>query len=160
MINLAGKKDCDETIREELRMAGIPIIELNSSMNSEVPASVIGYLNGFKFKRAWYYWMVDGYMPLEYARQMYDCYKDLNIRVAGHCGNPEPEGWCKPKGYHEKCKPIVDKLLDEQIDMEECNRLCNEIRKQGEQYIDNYHIDTQEGLRAFAEIIKNNNIIS
>jgi hypothetical protein len=160
MINLAGDKKCDEIIREELKIAGIPIIELNSSMNSEVPASVIGYINGFKFKRAWYYWMVEGYMPLEYARQMYDKYKDLDIRVSGHCMNPAPEEWCEPKGWFDKCKPIVDRYLNEQITYEECNELCNEIKNQGDQYITHYHIDTQEGLCRFSETIIYNNIVS
>ena len=161
MINLAGNKECDKTIREELSQANIPIIELGAKMEREVPSSVIGLLNGFKFIRAWYYWMVFGDMPLEYAKDIYSKYKDLNIRVAGHCGNPPPEEWCEPKDWREKCKPTVDRyILTKEISMDECNKLCNEIRNQGEQFIKTYHVDTQEGLNKLAETIINNNIFA
>lgn len=84
----------------------------------------------------------------------------MNIRVAGHCGNPPPEEWCEPKNYYEKCKPIVDKIFKKEITFDESNKICNEIRKQGDQFVISYHIDTQEGLLRFAEIIKKYNIMS
>jgi hypothetical protein len=159
MVNLAGDKNCDKTIREELQIANIPIIELGAATNREVPSSVIGVLNGFKFVRGWRYWMVYGDMPLDDAKYIYDMYKDLNIRVAGHCMNPPPEEWCEPKEWMEKCKPIVDRcLIKKEISMDECNRLCKEIRKQDDQFIFTYHIDTQLGLCKLAETIKQRNI--
>ena len=46
------------------------------------------------------------------------------------------------------------------ITIDELERLCKEIDKQGKQVIDTYHIDTQFGLCKFAEVIKKNNIQS
>lgn len=158
MINLAGDKACDEKIREELNLAGVEIANIGK-MDREVPASIIGKCNNFIFSRAWSYWVVTGYMPLKYAKEIYEKYKDLNIRVAGHCGNPPPEDWCEPKNWQIKCKPYIDKLYNKEITYEECDKHCNEISKQGEQFIAHYHIDSQEGLNRFAEIINENNII-
>jgi hypothetical protein len=87
MKNLAGNKLCDAYIIEELCLAGIPIVYSNDISDSEVSYSCTGELNGFRFQRAWYYWVVIGNMPLLYAKELYDNYKDLNIRVIGHCGN-------------------------------------------------------------------------
>lgn len=158
MINLAGDKGCDVIIIGELDLAGIPFVELNERRNSEVPAKYIGNLNGFTFIRAWYYWVVGGYMPLLYAKELYEKYKDLNIRVAGHCGNPPPEEWCEPRDYDKKCKIYFDKWRNKELTLDEVNNKCNEIRQQGDQFITNYHIDSQEGLLRFAEIIKQYNI--
>jgi len=158
MINLAGKTDCDKTVREELMIAKIPIIDLGASMNREVPASLIGYLNGFKFIRGWYYWMVSGYMPLEHAKYLYQNYKDLNIRVAGHCENPPPEEWSECKDYDEKTKPIFDDYINEKISYDDANAKGLEIRRLGDQFITHYHIDTQLGLCEFAGAIIRNNI--
>lgn len=158
MINLAGVETCNETIRKELETAGVEVVEVGE-MDREVPASIIGKCNNFIFSRAWYYWVVTGYMPLQYAKEIYEKYKDLNIRVAGHCGNPPPEEWCEPKDYHEKCKVHFDKFWKKEITSEQCNEICNDIRKQGDQFVTHYHIDTQEGLNRFVEIIKTNNII-
>lgn len=158
MNNLAGNKDCDKTIREELQIANIPIIELGAKMDREVPASCIGYLNGFKFIRAWYYWMVTGYMPLEHAKFLYENYKDLNIRVAGHCGNPPPEEWCESKDYSAKTQGYLKQYFNKEISYEEANEKCKEIQKQGDQFVVSYHIDTQLGLCKFAETIIKNNI--
>lgn len=158
MINLAGVKICNETIEKELKTAGIEIVRVGR-MDNEVPSSILGKCNNFIFRRAWYYWIVTGYMPLQYAEELYAKYKVLDIRVVGHCGNPPPKDWCEPRNFREKCKPFVDRYLNKEITAEEVDKLCNEIRKQGEQFITHYDIDTQEGLNRFVEIVKNNNII-
>ena len=157
MKNLAGVSTCDITIREELTEAGVEIIEIAKG-NTEVPYTVIGKLNGFLFQRGWYYWVVSGLMPLQYAKEMYYKHKDLSIRVSGHCGNPPPEEWCQPKDYQEMCKPVVEKYYSQEMTTEDCDAICNEIRKRGKQYITHYHIDTQEGLNEFARIVKENNV--
>ena len=159
MINVAGNKDCDKYIKEELSIAGIPIIELLNNMNSEVSASIIGHLNGFTFQRAWYYWIIKGYMPLQYANELYEKYNDLNIRVAGNSKDTLPEEWSESKDYKNKTKAIVNKLFAKEITYDEAEQKCEEIRKQGNQFVESYHIDTQEGLLRFAEIIKQYNII-
>lgn len=160
MKNLAGNHNCDECIKDELLSADIPIIELGASLSSEVPASIIGYLNGFTFKRAWYYWVVDGNMPLEWARYLYDNYKDLNIRVAGNCTNPPPEEWAEPKDFQNKIKPICDEWLQHKISSAKCNTECDKIRLQGDQFVTLYHIDTQAGLCKFVKVIRDNKIKS
>lgn len=159
MINLAGNIKCDKTIKEELRTAGIPYIELIGRLDSEVPASVIGYFNGFLFQRAWYYWIVKGYMPLEYANELYDKYKELNIRVSGEDGIIEPSQRSESREYEKECKKLANKYLKKEISLDEVNRRADKIKKQGKQFVTSYHIDTQEGLLRFAEIIKKYNII-
>jgi len=159
MVNLAGVKTCDETILQELKEAGIKPIMVGKREHREVPSEYIGVCNDFIFNRAWYYWVVSGYMPLEHAKEMYAKYKDLNIRVAGHCGNPPPEEWCEPKDYHDKCKPHSDKFWAKEITADELNEICTEIREQGEQFVTHYHIDTQEGLNRFVETVRSNCII-
>lgn len=162
MENLARHEydaDADKKVKEELQTAGVPVIRLGL-MDSEVKTHYIGILNGFVFVRAWYYWVVRGYMPLEYAQYLYTNYKDLNIRVAGHCGNPTPEEWAKNKDYNKLIKPYLDKLIAEEINYEEFKQINAQIIAQGEQAIDMYHIDTQAGLNKFVEVIKSNNIHS
>jgi len=159
MNNLAGVKTCDEAIKQELKEAGIKAVNVGRRENREVPSEYIGIFNNFVFSRAWCYWIVTGYMPLKYAQHIYKNYKDLNIRVAGHCGNPPPEEWCEPKDMNELCNPIANDYLSHKISSEECHAKCNAIRSQGEQFVTNYHVDTQEGLNRFVETVKNNGII-
>ena len=157
MVNLAGVNGCDNTIRKELTEAGIEILEIHKG-NTEVPYSVIGHLNGFEFRRGWYYWMVSGLMPLQHAKEMYYKHKDLNIRASGHCGNPPPEEWCEPKDYKEMCKPFVDRVYSKELTWDECDAICKEIRRYGKQYVTHYHIDTQDGLNEFARMVRENSI--
>lgn len=160
MENLARHNfdsEADNKVKEELQIAGIPAVRVGR-IDNEVKTYYIGILNGFVFIRAWSYWIVRGYMPLEHAQYLYDNYKELNIRVCGHCGNLSPQKWSKNKETSKLFKPYVDKMLDGEITREELNKIYEEIKSQGEQVIDMYHIDTQLGLCKFAEVIKNNNI--
>ena len=91
MINLAGNKECDRTIRDELTRAGIEIVDVPKDFKSEVPATIMGGLSEYKFERAWYYWIVSGPVPLEMAKKLYEHPEGRkNIRVGGHCGWPAP----------------------------------------------------------------------
>lgn len=160
MDNLARSKydpEADKKVKEELLIANIPVLELGV-MDKEVKTKYIGILNGFVFQRAWYYWVVKGNMPLNFAEQLYEKYKGLNIRVAGHCGNPAPEEWACNKDYDKLSKPYVDKFLNDEISMEELNKISKDLWKQGEQVINMYHVDTQLGLCKLAEMIRENNI--
>jgi len=159
MINLAGVKTCDETIKQELETAGIELVWISKRERSEVPSEYIGKCNNFIFTRAWTYWVITGYMPLKYAKEMYANFKDLGIRVAGHCGNPPPEEWCECKDYSKKTKDYFDAYLNKELTSEEFNSKCLEVREQNEQFVTHYHIDTQEGLNKFVEIVKKYNII-
>jgi hypothetical protein len=52
MKNLAGVKDCDISIRKELEEAGIEFHEFSNEMGGEVPSKIVGFLDGWTFKRA------------------------------------------------------------------------------------------------------------
>ena len=95
MINLAGVYSCDEFIRGELAQAKIDIITVPiDTRQYEVPFTLKGELGPFKFYRAWYYWVVNGPMPLAMANRIYDDPNGrLDVRVAGHCGCPPPNEW-------------------------------------------------------------------
>lgn len=159
MINLAGIKTCDEQILIEMREAGVERVNIGKRERAEVPSEYIGKCNNFIFSRAWCYWIVTGYMPLKYAQEMYKNFKDLNIRVAGHCGNPPPEEWCTPRDYRNRKQPYLERYLRKEITKAEFDAKCNEFRMQGDQCITCYHMDTQEGLNKFVEIVKKYNII-
>ncbi len=156
MINLAGIEECDVTIRIELEKAGIDIYNIKEPGRSEVPYTLYGGLGGkpldeegqgfmdrhgimvdtmkgfvsFTFERAWYYWVVKGYVPLDIAVEMYENPNGRkDIRVAGHCGCPHPADW---KVRYKVC---------------------------GMNVVDSYHIDTQEGLNYFVETLKKHNLV-
>lgn len=162
MDNLARREydpEADKKVREELQLAGIPVVRVGLIEN-EVKTYYIGILNGFVFIRAWYYWIVKGNMPLEHAQYLYNNYKDLDIRVAGHAGNPPPEEWSKNINYRKLMEPHTRKFFDKEITSDELTEISKEIAAQGEQVVDVYHIDTQLGLNKFVEVIKSNNIVS
>ncbi len=96
MINLAGDSDCDAQIIRELREAGIEMAILPAPVNREVSYSVVGRLGDFHFKRAWYYWVVNGPVPLDVALELYSHpIGRKDVRVTGHCGCPPPEDWAR-----------------------------------------------------------------
>lgn len=160
MINLAGDLNCDETIREELMEAGIQIGHVNRMTDKEVPASLIGILNGFKFVRGWRYWVVTGDMPLSEADYIYSHYTDLMIRCAGDCGNPPPSMWAQPKDRDEYFIGLISQIEDNKLTTDEAKKLYEEYKKNNDLFIKSYHIDTMEGLKTLANIIRNHNIIS
>lgn len=156
MKNLAGVEDCDIYISEELEKAGIDIYNIKEPDRSEVPYTLYGGLGGklldeegqgfmerhgvavdsmksfvsFTFERAWYYWVVDGYVPLDIAVEMYENPNGKkDIRVAGHCACPHPAEWTVK---HKVC---------------------------GMDVVGGYHIDTQEGLNYFVETLKKHKLV-
>lgn len=130
MQNLAGKADCDVQIKRELERARIDIVALPSRLDAEVPASVVGRLGRFRFRRAWYYWMVAGPVPLPVAQELYaDPVGIEDVRVAGHCGCPPPE------------KPWLRNGPGDQ------------------QFVMSYHIDSEVGLRLFADTLKKHGLV-
>jgi len=80
MRNLAGKRDCDLYITKELNKASIPIVAMDLR-KAEVSASVGGRLGSFVFDRRWYYWAVNGLVPLYVAKKMY-CHRCVGVVVA------------------------------------------------------------------------------
>ncbi|MDD5650456.1 MAG: hypothetical protein PHF86_08590 [Candidatus Nanoarchaeia archaeon] len=93
--NLAGDVFCDYFIEMELKLVGIPV-ETVGLGNTEVPFTKFGFIEQgpFIFKRAWYYWVVNGPVPLDVANDLYaDPVGAKDVRVVGHCGCPAPEQW-------------------------------------------------------------------
>ena len=162
MKNLAGVPECDDYIRVELEKARIAVVPCELTRN-EVPYRLTGQLGSFTFRRAWYYWVANGPMPLELAQELYDDpIGKTDIRVAGHCGCPAPEGWVTyltPDGYElvkESERPDFERCFkDTMVELMEKQKLrfSDDRARDGKPVIDCYHIDTQEGLRLFADMI-------
>lgn len=164
MKNLAGNRQCDATIRQELQEADIQIVQHPQPLRQEVPASLTGILtlNGqdaFKFTRAWYYWVVSGDVPLDVAREMYvDEIGRQDVRVAGYAGNDEPENWAFPKG------DVIAEYLQEKglesVNYGELAKLCNSGEITGTRFVGTYHIDSQEGLNLFVATMRKHGLAS
>jgi len=163
MINLAGKKDCDTFIAEELKIAKIELVHIPRS-TKEVAASITGKLGEFTFHRAWYYWVAQGPMPLSAARELHahpDAQK--TVRVAGHCGCPPPEApwitWRDHEGNEivpMNQKAQIDKFIEKgHIKPEQMKgRRFDEHPENFQGFIESYHIDSQLGLCLFADKIR------
>lgn len=96
MLNLAGQTTghANAYIEDELTEAHIHMLKTHVS-KGEVRASIVGSHGLFEFVRAWSYWIVKGPVPIDIAWEMYcDPRGKDDVRVAGHCGCPEPiEPW-------------------------------------------------------------------
>jgi len=164
MINLAGVRECDVHMRSELVQAGVPIIDIPRE-NSEVPYTVMGKLGKYEFRRAWYYWMVNGNVPLEAAQEMYaDPIGKKDVRVAGHCGCPPPEEWTrwyttdgklvvKTKELPEYRK-FIDKGIFKESVLDDLVFTDDPQSVGALGFIEHYHIDSQEGLNLYVATIK------
>lgn len=179
MINLARhkptKQEIDETTaitKAELVAAGITPMPLHEKDRGEVPSSVQGKYKGFEFRRAWYYWTVEGLVPLGVALEMHknpNAVKD--VRVNGHCCRPEPGA---PGGNAVEYDLETEKIV---VDDEEWKRGLDILKDdvfqmmwQGghvprsqagpkrARYIVSYHIDTQEGLNCFMDYIRKHSV--
>ena len=175
MKNLAGDKDCDKIIREELFIAKIPVY--TEEAEGEVPYSAIGKIGRWTLRRAWYYWEAsvenknEG-LPLEAAMKLHNSYHPSmkiignSVRSGGHCGCPSPDDFGAGPDYNEELndrllklgyKEEYSKLLEMSyipITVGEVSKLCNEGKLDVKRYVDCYHIDDQVGLNEFANLIK------
>lgn len=164
MKNLAGVLECDDFIRIELEKARIQIVQ-GERVDHEVAYSITGQLGNFHFRRAWYYWVATGPVPLAIAKELYaDPIGKTDIRVAGHCACPPPEEWIDyidadgytlvPQNqYDDFLKCFHDDFRIREIMEEQKSRFSDNLERDGKAYVTSYHIDTQEGLRLFADLI-------
>jgi len=91
--NMAGVETCDEVLEKELLEAGIEVLMLPFSLNQEVPAKIIGGVDKWSFKRAWYYWVAEGPgISVEDATDLFNTHGQ-EVRTDGHCGCPSPKEW-------------------------------------------------------------------
>src|SRR5690348_7300116 len=138
MRNLAGKDDADEAIYNELALAGVDMVRVPRA-HPEVPYTIEGRLGPFAFRRAWYYWVVSGLMPVEVASQIYSNPVGRRyVRAAGHGCCVDPVEWAQPQ-------IIGEYTLDWSEGAESAKAQFEALPRTTERYIDVYHIDSQEG---------------
>jgi hypothetical protein len=163
VINLAGNKESDTIIKQELLIAKIPIITGVENKHTEVPQTLIGVMGGwyaepdvlegilpskpvemyydyyrFVFVRAWYYWTVKGAVPMVVAQELYNNeYGKTDIRADGHCGCPSPDRHSEYGRYYHAYP--YDGVLAKESDYLSVN---------------SYHIDSQIGLCIFVDTLR------
>jgi hypothetical protein len=176
MKNLAGDKNADEFIKEELYLAGIEAIPEKS--DGEVPYTIIGRIGHWKFYRAWYYWIAraefrtDG-LPVKAALELYNTKNPVNGEILGHEIRSGGAAGCIPPDDYI-AQPVYNEELDNQLlDLgykKEYSEILGreyisinlgevaELSKAGKitvpRFVDCYHIDTQVGLTEFAKFLK------
>lgn len=101
--------ETDKILAAELDAAGIthkPEEESTIRLitkRSEVETGIMGFWNGWKFERAWTYWVCTGPgIPLKEAELLHAKFGKV-VRVDGHCGCPSPREWFHGLGcghYH------------------------------------------------------------
>ena len=102
--NRAGDHpDTDAILEAELRAAGISLASDGQNLSDtlrailrqssgEVKTSGIGYMHGWEFRRAWYYWICSGPgIELEAAERLHATHGHT-VRVGGGAGDP-PGDW-------------------------------------------------------------------
>ena len=183
MKNLAGVKDADKYILEELYLAGIEAVKIETT-SGEVPYAFIGKIGRWKLERRWYYWSVfvdksEKGLPLDKAEILYikkhptDETVTLGqiIRAGGDCTCPSPkESYVAQPKYNAEfiaeCKSIgtptrslksmgigEDETEYPDLNVGEIAKLCLEGKIKAERYVDIYHIDEQIGLNEFASFL-------
>lgn len=166
MKNLAGVKEADESIQEELYIAGINIVKGEQS-KGEVQYSIRGKLRDWNFSRAWYYWVAsapDGKgLPLEVATELHEREYPISgdnqpktlgqvIRVTGHCGCPPPKDWAEP--VEEVLRKELERFKITSATYGELAKLYNSGKINVPRFVNLYHINNQLGLNEFAHVIK------
>lgn len=178
MKNLAGNKESDQYILEELYLAGIEAAKSDQTKN-EVSANYIGKLGNWTFIRAWYYWIAttedakgllesDAIKLHNTKNPLSNDILGLEIRADGYAGGIDPTKVSTPNmtpefedkllslGYQKKKLQFANiEYLD--ISSSEVKDLIKENKiTPTDMTVDTYHIDTIVGLREFANFIKNN----
>lgn len=158
-FNLAGLIESDSFVKLELDLAGIPAVK--GERYGEPGSHYKGRLGKFNFERAWYYWIVSGLVPLDLAKKMYeDKEGGKSVRVAGHCGCPPPEEWAK---RIDNGKELCNKSELEAIKSEEIKKVLinnpklkwvDDKSKSGQLFVTTYHIDSWQGLKLFADTVR------
>lgn len=175
MENLAGKQECNRNIKRELTRCGIEIVR-NQPREGEVSSSLRGKLGNFTFSRSWSYWVVSGDVPLAVAKELYaDPVGKTDIRVGGHCGCPPPEGlyvkWLDKDGKllytteeqkkcerYAKCGGALAEVANRVLS-DPKNRFVDDPGAVGAGFLTGYHIDSEIGLRLFADTLKKHKVV-
>ena len=117
MINYAGYNDKDTEIANELKEAGITaayLPEAERKNQGEVQTVTYGFLYGWTFRRAWYYWVAtakDGSaIPYEIAIRINDKI-GRELRVDGYSGGKIPDRY-GVGSYHIDSQEALNVLAD------------------------------------------------
>ena len=178
MKNLAGRKDCDIYIKDELERAGIEIITVPlDTIHYEVPFTLEGIINNHKLYfqdpiklwRAWTYWVIEGNINLEVAWRIYKHPEGkASVRAFGNCGGISPDGHGMKfldketksilvstltyEKWKKELSPLMLKSFDDRILCEDF-KIVDDPKEVGFPVVQTYHIDTQAGLLLFALIV-------
>lgn len=150
----------DDAIKQELVRAGIPVLTLPFYTCGEVKTKHVGLINGFRFIRGWRYWACYGDMPLGVAKEIFRQFGEMGIRAEGHASNPEPVGYCPEQD--RKSKQVMEEMQERNASTAEMIAELEkvEVAPGTPRFVAMYHIDTEEGLAAFAKYIQDNNIFA
>lgn len=116
--NYAKRSDVDDALIRELNLAGIEHQKFPESFREhygEVNTIILGTLLGWKFQRAWRYWIADGPgIPLDAASSLQEKF-GKEVRVDGSCTCPSPLDAFKGLGvgrYHVDTQSGLRALAD------------------------------------------------
>ena len=183
MQNVAGKTpiEADSQLSMELEGAGISVVRAPiPHPHPEVHTHVTGLLGEIVFRRAWYYWCVDCWIPYAVALEMWnDPLGKKDVRVGGHCGCPSPleygTQWVNADTGKDilhtrektQCEAVVNSRTDGML-FEISKKILNEnefadapseaAKLHG--FVDSYHIDSYEGLKLFVATVKKYNCLA
>lgn len=167
MKNLAGVTDCDRYIERELTRCRIDLVHVECS-TQEVAASIRGKLGAFTFVRAWYYWMVEGPLPLTVARQLYaDPVGVTDVRASGDCACRPPDLWATHYAedgrvlvpsqggkQEESWKHMIEKGFVSQEQKDKYHFVDDPAAVAVKSCVTHYHVDSELGLYLLAEAIR------
>ena len=160
--------ECDEAIRHELKVAGIAAVRGAQALGDEI-SSVTGQLGPFTFRRAWCHWVVQGLVPLEVAHKLYgDPVARKGLRVGGHAARPAPGQFATvwldqdgnlrlPLGDKEETRETLAVKYPAAYQRIEHGARMDFVADPGyacRGFVDGYHIDTDDGLLMFAEMMR------
>ena len=165
MRNLAGHPHATLYAAHELGAAGIPAQPCEPY--GEPQATVEGVLGRFTFRRAWYYWICEGPMPLAEAQALFDGSEEVrkSVRACGDCTAPRPgEPGATPDYFDDDGRRVVADVegkirafLGDADPPDGWVLVGSEEERDAiaRPFIECYHVDTAEGLRILADAIRN-----
>jgi hypothetical protein len=167
--------ETNRILTKELSRCGIDVVVNPDILKHSEPYTIItGKFGRLKFERAWTYWCVNGFIPLDIAEKIYNHpVGKTDVRVAGHCGCVAPVApWIKwidrNSGMFVLSSKDKKEFEDLIVKYDETTRMGQIAREAMVDYIFNddpmsihaqafvtgYHIDSELGLYVFMQYIK------
>jgi len=172
--------DCNALITRELIEARVQIVQHPQPIRYYPPVSVTGRLGKYTFVRAGYYWTISGPVPLTLARKMYNESGDVgryDIHAEVFDSSRPPDDYIKVINWSEfyqilgfdpsKGSEALDNIVEENdaaLRILRPPQFPGDLLRFGHKKVLGciavYHIDSQEGLNLFANIIRNAGLVS